>query len=599
MSRDRLQKLVTLGATDKHGDETKQGEWGLGFYTIFNPRLGTKRVTFTTRCEGRNVEAIFLVNSPTQRPDVSIRIIDQELPYSTKVEVEFDDASSPPCCLNEARRRLRYIPCKARINGGLLASVWQDAEESMAQFFENGPTEGFIEPTSRLYVSQVTVLCKYEYILKLGLGRWLANRKYRGDLTDYVHNEAPYLPHRNIIVNCNRLSLVISRDGYYLNASHRQMFDTVRKALLDELEKALDNTQQDQLVLANQFIFRERLKKILDPSNKQPMPQNKTNKIAACLAVAKVYRLANQENPVSLLDIYGKLQSGAPLFYSSQEKNLNWLGGRFKHDFIVLPAPVLMGGGASHFYDTLFGEIFGDVVDLDIIEHDHQKIVTLVSQGIVDPSALDAPETFIVQPRSLSGLEQQTLQCIDAVLGHPAVQDTIRHHLHIPFREIKTAFFNVDEEGATIATGLFDQDGTALEPHQYTNLELEPELDLNQNTRPVPRHNPDIFLGLHGDHPFIQKMVETHDPYKAYYALSFLAHELASCQKMLRPGTPFYHRVKEGLAADMRRALMEHLLAVNTGQGDAGPVGHSLKTYENMGDPVNRPRILIQGSETS
>ena len=53
--------------------------------------------------------------------------------------------------------------------------------------------------------------------------------------------------------------------------------------------------------------------------------------------------------------------------------------------------------------------------------------------------------------------------------------------------------------------------------------------------------------------------MESKDPQRAYYALTFLAHELTLCQKRLAPYSQFYHIVKERLANDMRRALMTQL----------------------------------------
>ena len=48
MNMDRLKHLVTIGGTDKANDSSKIGKFGIGFFSIFNPSLGTKKVIVTT-----------------------------------------------------------------------------------------------------------------------------------------------------------------------------------------------------------------------------------------------------------------------------------------------------------------------------------------------------------------------------------------------------------------------------------------------------------------------------------------------------------------------------------------------------------------------
>ncbi|MCD6535219.1 MAG: hypothetical protein J7L25_14255, partial [Deltaproteobacteria bacterium] len=57
-----------------------------------------------------------------------------------------------------------------------------------------------------------------------------------------------------------------------------------------------------------------------------------------------------------------------------------------------------------------------------------------------------------------------------------------------------------------------------------------------------------------------RSIIVNKDPHRLYFSLPILAHELALCQKLLVPYSPCYHLVKEQLAKDMRKALMDHLL---------------------------------------
>ncbi len=71
----------------------------------------------------------------------------------------------------------------------------------------------------------------------------------------------------------------------------------------------------------------------------------------------------------------------------------------------------------------------------------------------------------------------------------------------------------------------------------------------------------DILLGLQREHPFIRHLLDAGDPHRAYYAIEYLAGQLCLCQKRLAPEGRFYHWTKERLAADLRHAAMESLLA--------------------------------------
>jgi hypothetical protein len=82
--------LCTLGGTDKRDDSSKIGMFGMGFFAIFNPKLGTERVVVTTCCEGSSVEVSFHVETPGKCPKISLRVLDEPLPFSTRIEVQFN-----------------------------------------------------------------------------------------------------------------------------------------------------------------------------------------------------------------------------------------------------------------------------------------------------------------------------------------------------------------------------------------------------------------------------------------------------------------------------------------------------------------------------
>jgi hypothetical protein len=117
----------------------------------------------------------------------------------------------------------------------------------------------------------------------------------------------------------------------------------------------------------------------------------------------------------------------------------------------------------------------------------------------------------------------------------------------------------MEETGCRISSGLFDENGKPLNEKFISNL-LESVND-NENQSRMLTQKAKILLGLNLKHPFIQYLISMNDAQRNYYGLTYLAHELALCQKMLVPYSPFYHLVKQKLAQDMRKALIKNLLS--------------------------------------
>jgi hypothetical protein len=157
---------------------------------------------------------------------------------------------------------------------------------------------------------------------------------------------------------------------------------------------------------------------------------------------------------------------------------------------------------------------------------------------------------------------------IDVLLSSPAVHQAVALNLHLPARRIRAAYFQVQDQGMRLSTGLFEGDGVPVEEG--------PAVKSGPHERGVTdgREPRELWLGLRHDHPFIRNLAASKNPYRAYYALTFLAHELALCQSLLVPCSPFYHWVKNMLAADMRRGLLYSLTASSEralGEAPSGP----------------------------
>jgi hypothetical protein len=558
LSLDKLKLLVTLGGTDKNNDSSKIGMFGIGFFSIFNPQLGTKKVAVTTFCEGHVVELAFIISDPYKKPKLKLTVLDKKITYSTSIEVWFNNPGSVKKCLHFAKSSLKYYPCKISINGNLYKSIWDEAKDKGIKVFQNNNVSGFLEPDT--WQGNVSVLCKYEFIKLVPMDVYAkGGHNIYYDLRDYENKDIPYLRGYTATINNNNLRVTISRDSYYLDYNFDLSVSLLREMMMNELDKILDHSYNEQLVLANQFIMRHMIRNYVnDPENYAGRDETTTS-VVKKLAEFPAYRLTDKYQKVSLLEMKQKLSKDLPLFFSEKSKNLSWLGGDFKNDFIVSPQTCHVHNGAPDFYTTLFSTIFKDIIDLDSIQTDNKKIAELVERKIISRAALQ-PYCKFIGETSLNSEQTALLIELNSILRNEAVREAISENIRIPVKNIKTTFFEIKEDGAYISTGLFRNDGEPLSTDFVSNFSSEHEKD-------YPEYDvlgSDILLGLRLDHPFIKYLVSSRNKHRAYYALTYVAHELAMCQKLLVPYSPFYHFVKEKTATAMRKALIKQMLEDQT-----------------------------------
>ena len=214
-SLDRVKMLLTLGATDKFHNNNKIGRFGIGFVSIFNQRLGTTKVVVTTRCEGEVVELIFEILDPGKRPRISSRILQENITFSTRIEIHFDRERSVKKCQEKARECLEYYPCRVNVNGKRVESVWDRAEDAGLPHFENGACRGFLKETCSQ--RSIAVLARYEHIKDMSPRMFITGgHNVTHDLRDFANNEVPFLPNVGAVINSMTLMVTIGRDGFYL-----------------------------------------------------------------------------------------------------------------------------------------------------------------------------------------------------------------------------------------------------------------------------------------------------------------------------------------------------------------------------------------------
>lgn len=556
LNQNKLELITTLGGTDKSGDISKIGAFGIGFFSIFSPKLGTKKLLVSTNCEGVPVELTFDVQTPGKIPKITSKIKKYTFAFSTKIEVIFDNSFAVRHCLNAAHESLKYYPCEVTINGKKFRSVWEQAKQNGDKIFKTAKCDGFIQNLSCFY--NLTLLCKYERVMDTTMAAFITGGSdMTQDLRDFEKNGTPYIPKLSLVLNCNRLSLTISRDGFFLNYAYKTMKTEMNTFLLEQLGEVLQKGNNTQLILANQYIFQTKIRDFL---NRESIPAelSKEDKTIKTLAEAKVYKIVDKRDLFSLSDIKRKLSEGLPLFFTPGLLNTRWLGGNFKKDFIVSPNVCLVEKGAPNFYDSLFVTIFNDVVNLDSITENSAKIKELTERGIVTKEAL-SPMCKFIGTQKLSQTEESFLYELQELLSDPEITAVIEKYLTIPVNSVKPVFFDVKAEGAYISMGLFDENNAPINEEFISNFQEISKKDDEVNTQIYRRKN-NILLGLRLSHPLIQYLMKCDDPHKIYYTMTYVAHEISLCQKLLVPYSPFYHFVKEKIAGEIRKVMIQRLL---------------------------------------
>ena len=554
LSLEKIKLLLTLGGTDKDQDPSKIGKFGIGFYAMLNPRLKTNKIEVITRCEGQVVKIIMEIPDPEKLPVLKLTVLDISINFSTRIQVWFDTDESVDKCLSYAKEVLEYYPCKVTIDDLPFLSVWGHAEKDGTRIFSAGSQKGFLKKT--YYKPVVKVLCQYEYITELTVSSFAkGGYSLSYDLKDYLQDQMPYLADYDAVINNDRLALTLSRDSFYLNSQFTEMVTLLRKMLMSKVYEQLSNQRLDnQDILANLYILKDRIRNHFQNAPKEKKDYTTEELVIDLLIKSKIFPVADTLEMYSIADIKKALTPTVPLFYSENKMNVQWLGGSFVHDFILLPPKCIVCFGAKFFYDELLRTLFKDIVDLDSIQQDQNKISELIKRRIVDKSAI-TPRCRLIGDLMLTPVQKGMLRNINYILGHEEIKNVISENINIPVKSITAAFFTVEEEGAYISTGLFNTDGIPLSSEVVSNFESESGEESQNN---LPK---DLFLGLRMDHPLINSLLGSNNEYKAYYTMTYIANELTRCQKILIPYSPWYHLIKEKLAGEMRVAMMNQMLS--------------------------------------
>jgi len=549
-TEEKIRLILTLGGTDKLNDRSKIGRFGIGFFSIFSQALKTQKVVLTTCCEGSTVQVCFTLPSPGALPVLEMKILESPVAFSTRIEVFFGCSESVSNCLSAIQEAMRYYPCPISINGIKLSTVWDEAEKSGAQIFQRTYCKGFLSDRHRGWVN---ILSKYEHVIGLSINSLLCGaQKPTFTLEDFRVNSFPYMSRQEILINCDSLNLTISRDSFYLDYEYTRVINDLREEMLIQLGRQI--TRDKNIALANLFVFQRHMGVYVQTGKHETGSSEPMKRIVEQLYTLPLFHIAGSENEYSIEELKGMLRPGRPLFYSPNQENVYWLGRRFVHDFILIPKRCYDDKGTPRFYNQMIQTIFHDVVNLDEIQGNNTLIQKLVERGIVDERLLNLNVRFLGK-RINSREENQFLEEINLLLHEPSIIRTIEENIFLRIRKLNILFFTIENKGAYISTGLFDEDQLPLTDRFWTNFKRN---DANEDALPEIRQ--DLLLGIRKDHPLIRQLIHSENPHRAYFALTYLAHELTYCQKLLVPHSLFYHITREKLSRDMREAMMNVLL---------------------------------------
>jgi hypothetical protein len=556
MNSNRLTLITTAGGTDKFGDDNKIGQFGLGFISIFNPKLETEQVDVITKCEGHTVELVFSVTDPRKRPQIKLKVLENTIDFSTKISIRFKNHNSVNQCIDQAIKSLTYYPCTMSVNQQLIKSIWLRKDQNPFLEFEENGCKGLIRKNNNWL--NFYLLCKYELITNTSLAGFITGcRNMKYNLEDYNNNSTPYINNVEVLLNVDNLRLTISRDNYYLDWVYANAKSLLNRKLRLFLFIELQNKINPMVIIANHFIFRYEIRDYIADTDNKEYYGREENRLIQLLAETPSYRINGRPGLYSLVQLRNNLHYGVPFYYSPDRTNLRWLGGSFKHDFVVIPDECKIISGAPQLFDYIFEAVFHDVVNLDTIQGNQMKIQDLVARGLVNKSAL-SPVCKILGTREINNKQNRLLEELQQILCQDEIKEMIGINLHVPVKSIRPVFFSIKDEGVYLSTGLFDIEGKPVSEDFHSNfLSPEGEKNLQKVNTKV-----ELLIGLNLDHPFIYYLTECKNPHRGYYALTYLSHELALCQKMLVPYSPFFHLVKEKLAQDMRKVLMSNLLKI-------------------------------------
>lgn len=529
-----LDFLLRVGASSKAGDSKTVGQFGVGFLSVFAEP--TTRVEVISRIGDGYAHLVFHLTDRARPPRVTWSWADRPPKrFGTRVVMWCGSATRATRLLATAERALQWVDAHVELRGRSVVSQWSRGARGTLQWDVPG-YRGYAKRCGTF--SHVTILYRYQYITKVSFGALATGgHGMQYDLRDLRKKRMPMVPGLEIVINCDNLSVTLSRDGFRLDGLWNRMLDQIREQAMHMLSEALQTGQDRSLLLANQYTLSESLgpvvKKLADNEQADVHPALRQ------LARAKLYRLSGRTAEYSLVDLYKLRTEKRPAFWSSGSLAPTALvGGAYQRDFLIHPGRrQATGGGAHDLFDRIFASVFGAQYDIDSLRNDSTQLAALARSGVIDAKALTPA---VVVSRIAPSPEHKLLAAeISALLSRPRIRPVLKAYLGIRVRRISVAWFTGEPRVTAAPVGVFDSGGRAIDA-------------------PTEKAR-DIQIGLRAESPLISAMAHSTCEDRAVYALSWAASAFSRCQKALTPTSGSFQIVRAGLARALREVIIDDL----------------------------------------
>lgn len=545
MTLEQIRCLLTLGGTDKSFDGDTIGQFGMGFCSVFNPQLATESVVVTTRCEGNTVRIVFNVEKQGKPPRITAEILKKRLRYATRVECRFAAAESVGTCKSWAEDAVRFYPYAVTLDGKKVRSVWAGNADEYVLAGEG--VRARIYPSAFAWVN---VLCRYVQVMTISLEGFLTGGHNRhGDLRDY--RRFPYYPGVAVDINIDKLNLTVSRNQFYLDSVYSNAKKELALAVKGRLLRALadsgfrDGNDYESIIWNNLYIFRSEMRdyiKAVEDGTYEHDPAC----LESVLFDTAVFEIVGKREFYSLHDIAARRTRELPLFHCKEEYGKTVLGGRFKHDFIIVEPPRTPSMAPRDYFHEILDNAFScRIVNLDTLHREPDTIKKLVRAGIIDGEMLVRRQK-LCKKRRYDAEETRLLGEINEWMRRPNVAELLKRNLTFPVETIEVGLFETAKDEEDITAALFDQAGETM------SLSPEEILECDQLGY--------VCIGLNARSSLWERLKKSHEPYRMYYIFSIVVRELTLTQKVIPFSRRYYYmgsRIETELV-DVLKQEIEH-----------------------------------------
>jgi len=416
MNDEKIRLLTTLGLSDKIQGEI--GRFGIGFSSIFSPKLKTKKVTVDTNNNGKHYRLVFTPKANSV-PSLKIYELNDEINFGTKIEINFRDNSVIYGIESRARTACKYMPHKIKLNRKLLETVSLEAPDISQDINidENGLKGyiGFIPYSS----NTLTLLSKFLLVESKEFKEFSDFKVLAGNW-DSLNL---FLPNIHGVINNDKFDLVLSRNQVVEDREFLNTKAAILSKCPDLLSKLLDKHVKDPLecyrrvilknIAGNKQFFRRAALEMLGCEKQE----NAKCKLVEKLFDAGVFQLWGG-NYLSLRQIHHKIKQGGYIIFSSEKNLINILDDKDTRNVLAKKERDMTN------QEDLFRGLYGQ--ESTVIDLDTSNIKELADKNMIKlHSSADSKE---INETTLNNSQKAFLEEVRYVLSIKKVRALMRKY---------------------------------------------------------------------------------------------------------------------------------------------------------------------------